>query len=76
MRVEEVKIIRTKYYRPEIIFVGIDVSLSDSEAPSEPDGQPPVEPWAYGKDTPDSKYVFPDSPASDNPFGGSSPNYR
>lgn len=79
--------IKKKYYRPEIISVGIDVSLNNTEMNS-PGSTPPTEPGEGGDlDVPasgfgassyngNSKYVFPDSPASDNPFGGSTPNYR
>ncbi len=70
--------IKKKYYRPEIISVKIDVSLVETEAPSEAEPQPPEEPFTgvSSYDGNESKYVFPDSPASDNPFGGSTPNYR
>ena len=72
--------IKKKYYRPEIISVEIDVVICDGD-PSE---QPPTEPGGPGSpgqgsasyDGNESKYIFPDSPASDNPFGGSTPNYR
>lgn len=76
--------IKKKYYRPEIISVKIDVVICDGD----PSDGPPTEPgeggdveWPGGGGPAssydgNSKYIFPDSPASDNPFGGSTPNYR
>ncbi len=78
--------IKKKYYRPEIISVDIDVVICENQAPS-PGVTPPTEPGEGDVEWPggggpassydgNSKYIFPDSPASDNPFGGSTPNYR
>ena len=69
--------IKKKYYRPEIISVGIDLVVSCGESNSD-DGSQTEPPLHSGESTYDgnSKYIFPDSPASDNPFGGSTPNYR
>lgn len=76
--------IKKKYYRPEIISVEIDLIVCNIGPISE---ETPVEPGeGDGVDYPggnpvssydgNSKYIFPDSPESDNPFGGSTPNYR
>ncbi len=76
MRINKRNIKKT-YTKPLLKSVFIDVKLNDDpEFPSDP--TPPIEPPLPGgvSQYDNSKYIFPDAPASDNPFGGSSPNYK
>ena len=63
---------KKNYQSPVIVEVGIDnysTLLAQSPPPVEPDFSPSIPADAEEK-------VFPDSPETDDPFGGSSPNYR
>ncbi|MGQ1946922.1 hypothetical protein ACT3CD_07480 [Geofilum sp. OHC36d9] len=63
--------IKKNYQSPLIVEVGID-NYSTLLAQS----TPPVEPETSSLPSDSKKKLFPDSPTTDDPFGGSSPDYR
>lgn len=79
MRIDK-KNSKKEYSKPELEYVFLDVALDEGgEWWSE--GSPITEPELPFSANPtsqfgDSKYIFPDAPASENPFGGSSPSYK
>ncbi|HKL72104.1 MAG TPA: hypothetical protein VJ855_05555 [Marinilabiliaceae bacterium] len=74
MIIENQNSVKKRYQPPILEVVMLDNHIA-LEVISE--GPPPIEPDLApdGSDS-HSKKLFPDAPASDSPFGGSSPNYK
>jgi hypothetical protein len=65
--------IKKSYQSPLIVEVGIDNYITLDGPSTDPPGDPTTT-SAYSEE--DEKELFPDTPTTDDPFGGSSPNYR
>lgn len=75
MIIENQNIIKKKYQSPSLEVIQLDNHASLG-APSSGE-TPPVEPTSmYDQEAFGYKECFPDAPASTDPFGGSSPNYK
>jgi hypothetical protein len=67
--------IKKRYQSPLIVEVGIDNYITLLEQ-SQPIGDPGTPGISSSSAYDEVEKVFPDSPTTDDPFGGSSPNYR
>ena len=65
--------IKKKYQSPSLEVIRLDNHIS---LHNKSDGFPIEEPDNVGSDESLYNKPFPDAPASKNPFGGSSPNYK